>query len=499
VKRILLKWHNALLWFGLTTIVVWSLSGISHPLMAWFGPQAVKMYPPKLSISSNDALSIQKVISGNNLSTATIAKVVPTSTGAMLQLTEQITENALISRRYFSLVTQQEVENFDEQQARWLAAYYTDRDINQINHVKLIDKFSHEYPSINRLLPVYRVDISHNGETVIAYIYTETNTLASITNDTKRRLQSFFQILHTWSYLDFTGHGRVLLIGLLMLTLIAMASSGLMLVIKLPRRRMKSSPRRWHRRLAYALWLPMLAWPASGFYHLLQAQYVEPVIGMRLSSPTNLQNWLINTTSADSWQRNFASSIGSNKQLNAISLVSAGNKIFYRLSIAPQQSEIVNRNDRFDGKVIEKSVVYINSSTGLTSPHTDKDQALQLLKNFTSSGDHKDIQLVTHFGPGYDFRNKRLPVWQIDLADQASTRIFVDPMTSMLVDQNRGIDRLEALSFSILHKWNHLFPLIGRQWRDVLIVMTLIASLILSGFGLQTYLARKTSAKKPQS
>lgn len=92
-------------------------------------------------------------------------------------------------------------------------------------------------------------------------------------------------------------------------------------------------------------------------------------------------------------------------------------------------------------------------------------------------------QLITRFGPNYDFRNKRLPVWQIEFADEAQTQVFIDPTTSALVEQNQRIDRAERWSFSLLHKWNHITPLTGRFQRDVLIVVTLIACLIMGGFG----------------
>lgn len=74
--------------------------------------------------------------------------------------------------------------------------------------------------------------------------------------------------------------------------------------------------------------------------------------------------------------------------------------------------------------------------------------------------------------------------------------MFVDPISSIVVDQKRNIDRLEGLSFSLLHKWSHLTPLIGPQWRDSIMIITLLAYLTLAGLGIQIYRRRKTQAKR---
>ncbi len=411
MKISFIKWHNALIWFGLTTIIIWAVSGISHPLMAWFGPQAVKMFPPSLSITDQDALAVQQVIKQHQLSNATIAKIVPTADGPMLQLTETEQDDTPIKRRYFSLSDQQAVADYDQQQAAWLAAYYAGREVNDVRAITQVTEFSTQYPAVNRLLPVYRIELAgDDGLTV--FVHTETNALASINNNTKRTMLSFFQALHTWQFLDFAGFGRVLLIALLMLTLVAMASTGLMLVISIARRKINAPARRWHRSLAYALWLPMLAWPASGFYHLLQGHFVESVAGIRLSESVDLQQWLVKTTTEAQWQHNFATAVGNKPTVNAVSLVKDNAQHYYRLSVANNRNEALSRQARFDGQTVETKVMYINSETGKLSQHTDKTQAITLLYQLIGANNHhKEIELVTRFGSGYDFRNKRLPFW----------------------------------------------------------------------------------------
>lgn len=498
MKKQLLAWHNKLVWFGLATLVCWALSGISHPMMAWFGPQPAQHFPPRFQAAPSQVLMIDDIIRRHNLGDAHVAKLVPTAQGAMLQVTDSDTG----PRRYFSLESGNEIDGYDVQQAQWLAVHYSGLPMSAVSHVERITEFSAAYPWVNRLLPVYKVSIGTEDDVVSVYVYTETNALASLSNDFKSSLQLFFQALHTWNWLDISGIGRVLIVALLMLSLLAMAITGLLMVFALPRRRIADGKRRWHRWLGYALWLPLLGWSASGFYHLLQAEYVKPVAGVRLASHIDLQQWLRGTQHSGQWSVNFHDSVPATTQFNAVSLVanSDGQRL-YRLGVAPSR-EAVSRNARFAGKPGEAGVIYLDSATGKGADHNDRAQVLALLTAWSEShqgansmafdtAQVSNMTAVTRFGPGYDFRNKRLPVWQVDLSDAQSRRVFVDPASGVLVDQNRAIDRLESLSFSLLHKWNHLVPVTGRSWRDGLIVATLLLCLASAATGLLLYIQRR--------
>jgi len=81
----------------------------------------------------------------------------------------------------------------------------------------------------------------------------------------------------------------------------------------------------------------------------------------------------------------------------------------------------------------------------------------------------------------YDFRNKRLPVWQFT---NNGTVVFIDPASSTIVDVVTPALRYESWSFSILHKWNVLVPLLGRGGRDMLLSALLAAVLAMAAIGL---------------
>ena len=119
--------------------------------------------------------------------------------------------------------------------------------------------------------------------------------------------------------------------------------------------------------------------------------------------------------------------------------------------------------------------------------------AAHLAKQFTGQAEYnfEPPTKVSRFGMNYDFRNKRLPVWQVTSKRSDKTMVFVDPATGQLVDQSTQVHRLERLSFSILYKWNILVPLTGRQVRDVLVVVVLSIALITTILGYMMLFRRR--------
>ncbi|WP_231758328.1 PepSY domain-containing protein [Microbulbifer elongatus] len=492
LKKQWLEWHNKLGWWALAGILIWVVSGISHPMMAWFGPSAAKFFPPSVSLEAPELGNLPALLADEEkVRGARVVKLVPGEGAPLLQVTHSETD----PRRYYRLDSGTEVIDGDLQQARWLAAYYSGRPADQIADIQIQTGFDNAYPSVNRLLPVYRVRFA-GDDGLTLFVHTETAALASMTDNGKTLLQGVFRQLHTFAWLDDLEYGRLILIGLLMLTLFAFAATGLALLFALKHRKIKDGKRRYHRLLGYVLWLPLLGWSASGFYHLLQSSLVAPVQGLRLGEAGEYRN--LNSDFA--WVNAL-----NGRAINSLSLIrGADGAPLYRVGLAPaKDSAPGSRNQRFDGRPSEAGALFVDARSGqVLSGFGDREQA-QLLAARLAGIQPQDIaglSLVTRYGPGYDFRNKRLPVWQIDVANDDKTMLFVDPVTGVLVDQSRGIDRAERLSFSLLHKWSHLTPLTGRQLRDGMIVFTLLlllASSVVGGVMLAG--RRKKRARKPQT
>jgi hypothetical protein len=100
-------------------------------------------------------------------------------------------------------------------------------------------------------------------------------------------------------------------------------------------------------------------------------------------------------------------------------------------------------------------------------------------------------KMVQSFGPFYDFRNKRLPVWQFELDNANDKMVFVDPATGIIVDRLSNADKIEGLAFGTIHKWNAVVPWVGRTTRDIMIVIVLLAAFALTGLGVYMYRQQK--------
>lgn len=486
------NWHRKLKWYAGASLIIWAISGALHPIISWTGPSAVKFFPPKLQTSSQSVSDIRSAlnVSGDAVENGLVAtaKVLPSKLGPVLQLTH----DQMSPRKYIDPETGESIVGYDVQQARWLANYYTGLPEEEIGSVDFVTEFSMDYPWVNRLLPVYRVAYP-NEDNLVAYVHTETGALAGLANDRKLFLQSIFQVLHTWNWLDFTGFGRVLIVGLLMFSLFMMAVVGMSMIAAIPSRKIKDPKRRWHRVAAYFLWLPLLGWSISGFYHLLKAEYVEDVGGLRLDKQFSLES--VEVAEEIDWL-----SANTDKKLNAISVVRAPEgKLLLRMGIAQSKHRggKVSREEKYEGRATEKNAIYVDPQTGAEVDVSDRERAIWLAKEHSGFGDEHigSVSIVTRFGSGYDFRNKRLPVWSVNFNDDASTSMFIDPVTGVLVDQARGVDKLESLSFSVLHKWSHLNAVISRQTRDILIVLTLFLCCCMGVIGILLSKRRKSVSK----
>lgn len=493
--KVYLAWHRRLMWVAAASLLLWGISGALHPIMSWTGPKASKFFPPQLNTKVEALGGLQTALVAANRKSISTAKILPSKDGSVLQITRE----KLQPRVYFDIRTGDSLVSYDEKHAGWLASYFTGRATEEIKSIEFVSEFSSEYPWVNRLLPVYRVE--YQGEAgLVAYVHTETNQLASLTNHWRSSLQSIFRALHTWNWFDNLVIARVFIVGLMMLTLLVMAGLGIGLIFGLPNRKIPNKSRYWHRKLSYFMWLPVLAWSLSGFYHLLQAEFVTSVSGLRLDKPFQLP-MKVNQTQVQpefslGWLDDYA-----NRPINSISVIRGdAEQLFFRASIGPENSnQQLTKQQRFKGRPAEVKAFYVDALTGVRVDEiTDENRAEWLTQQHLKVGKQAILkkQLVTRFGNGYDFRNKRLPVWKVSIDDKESTQLFIDPATGILVDKNRSIDRLESWSFSFLHKWNMLNPLTGRLIRDFIIVSILVFGILFVLFGIRSKIKRRQSESR---
>ena len=452
--------------------------------MAWTGPQAKVMFPPSGNVSSEHVTAIPTILEKYQIDQAKIVKLVPYENKLLLQ----VTESESLPRRYFHLESLNELINHDEKQAYWLGEHYLKQKY-EVSSVEFITEFQQDYPSVNRLLPIYKINYETDDNLSI-FVHTDTLALAGISNNWKNFLRSIFQAFHSFSWLDDYESVRVGLIAIMVLTCLAMSITGLMLLIKLKRKAsIKQTTRRWHRRIGWVVCIPLLMFSLSGLYHLFHNTLSDSIFGLRLTQNLEPRKWptLIIPENLKSVPIHQISLV-ENTQATEIS-----NRYLYRLSISQPESKTLNtREKRFSGRPSEKQSIYLNSN-GKQLADMEQRLIIQATNKLKTGFSILGLERVKRFGPTYDFRNKRLPVWEVNMDDE--NRLFIDPVSMILVDQNTLSQRTERLSFSFLHKWNMLNPIMGRQNRDIAIMSVLALTLGLVLMGLTLHLNRRRKKK----
>lgn len=479
----MLKWHRRLAWFGFFALLLWGASGLLHSWLTLFGVQQAVFAPPQRALNLSGALSFEEILSKAGIKKAVAVKLVVGEAENLLQVTEQQNK----PRRYFDLRTGEELPNYDKVYAAFLARHYMNLPYGNVVSVEWIDKFSSDYHPVNRLLPVYRVSFDQaDGLNVL--VYTETASLASVSNHTKHWVQTGFQWFHTWEWLPESAETpRVLAMAVLVGGLLLMSLTGLSMLLLIRRKVRAAGAKGWHRMAAYVLILPVFMFSFSGFYHLIQHGWPADTSHLTMNKPLDL-NQLKFPVSAE-W-----AALSEDLAVVGVSLVSDGAEgTFYRLALPvsrnrlPQGDEAI-RNARFDGVQPTGPALYVNAKNGQVWHEGDRELAHQLAEYHT--GLPRDaIQraaLVTRFGHDYDFRNKRLPVWKFEYGEPLNATVFIDTATGVMVDKALNSARPEAWSFSMLHKWNFMFPL-GREVQNIAMAVFVILSIVLmAGFGLRS-------------
>jgi hypothetical protein len=163
----------------------------------------------------------------------------------------------------------------------------------------------------------------------------------------------------------------------------------------------------------------------------------------------------------------------------------------YRLTLAkagptPQTPEEI-RKARFEGRSPLGEPMYVMADTGQVWAQGDREFALQLGERFSgvSRTAVQSAEVVTRFGPEYDFRNKRVPVWRLNYGAPVNATLFVDTATGVLADISLDSAKAERWSFSHLHKWNFL-AMLGRPVHNgVVSAFALAMLLVFGGLGLR--------------
>jgi hypothetical protein len=359
----------------------------------------------------------------------------------------------------------------EAQHAERLARWYTGEADQPVATTELVSDFSDEYPEINRLLPVWRVQFA--GEpTLTAYVSTADDRLATLNNRHKQRYQQLFRSLHNWSWLPHPA--RVVWIYTLLLGLAATVLVGLALALR------SSGPRRWnarriHRWGGYAVLLAALAWVLSGLvqaYSNVAAVKVPeptlvPVAASRLSAPLTLlpaaQATLVSVAGEPYWRW-------------ALSPPSTPTGQRHAMAAHQEHGQLPAR----DGALSSR---YLSAVDGHERNDAERIHLAELLERYQVPGDAAQATPVAAFTEEYGFQFKRLPVWRVEASDDARTAYFLDPAGERLSARVDETDRFFGALFAYVHKWEWVTPWAGKNGRDALTTLWTLGLLVVAILG----------------
>ncbi len=424
--------HRRLGWVAAIVAILWAATGFLHPIMSWTAPRPAVQAPPVQSFALDGLAQPGAAFAAAGLSETTLARLVIVD-GAPFWFAA----NGAAARVVLDARTGARVDGIEQRHAEGLARHYAGLPQAQIVHARLVTAFSTDYPSVNRLLPAWEVRLATpDGLTV--YVDTGLDRLAAVTNDQRRVLLSIFQNVHTLKFLEPVEPLRIAIIFVLISTVMATTAIG---ATMLWRARGKGLFR-IHTLFAWVA-LPLVTmFTLSGLLHLFTTS--------SLTAPAPPQAMQFRVADLPETPRAEAGIL-----VNDLTATQGANATpLWRLQI-------------------EETGYYF----GVEPPDTDEARARVIAQAPLDS----DVALVTRFGDGYGFINKRLPAWRVDAPNGP---VFVDVREGLIAaaPQETWLTRLEGWTFDNLHKWEFLNPL-GRRNRDYATMAATAIIILTSLFG----------------
>lgn len=459
----LFRWHRRIGLLVALPVLLWTLSGVLHPIMSRLNPQPVSMMSPAAPTPAPQWLLPAEILRQAQLSQLQAMRLV--SIGG--QNYYQVRTTAATEPLYFNVLDGTPLAQGARRHAIELALHFSGRKPDTIKSVTRITRFDDDYLWINRLLPVWRIDFTDDDQLAV-YVETAPARLGAMVDNTKRLTSTLFRTLHNWETLP--QHPIITLIMTVLLILAAlMGIGGIILYGWLGKKnvlaRRQKVLQRWHRRLGIGISLFACLFAFSGAWHLLH----DP---SRSQLPeSSLPVW--NTTALASmpahrlWGSHTNSVIigcgASACRLITPRLERMGEHQHHATPTAPARFELLPIESE-----VSATPILFNQATEAAR------QALSLPTTVTV----EQIETITTFAGEYGFLNKRLPVMKIRFTTPDAATAYWEPGTGMIAAVIRTADRLEGFSFGYLHKF-HWLDAAGKNLRDsFMALMALLLAIV---------------------
>jgi len=314
----------------------------------------------------------------------------------------------------------------------------------KVSNVSLLRNFDHEYKSINRILPVYRVSFER-PDGIRVYVETTSDRFSFAMDNHRAFFDEIFRLFHTYGWLDALGKGRLAIEGCLALLAFVTSLMGIYIFFttrtKMPKGNPMLKARRNHRYVSIIAVLFTLLWTFSGGYHAF-SKFRDDTRGQFFAR----DNFSAMTATPDLAKLQSAPIP---LPITNIGLTKMDGKSYWRVSASSQ-------------------VTYINTADESVLPDGDAHYAASLAATFSGrpATAIQSTTLIRTFGDEYNFSDKRLPVWKISYAAPYHDRYYVETGTGHLASYVDGQEAREGWSFSVFHK-HHFMDWGGKTLRDI--------------------------------
>ena len=383
--------------------------------------------------------------------------------------------------RYFDVTSGHERPDGDRDYAIALARHNLADAEPPIVAAARLDAFDADYHSVNRLLPVYRIDLDR-PDRLRVYVATETSALATLVDTRKALYGRIFTTLHNWRFLGADDTFRVPIGAGFVVAALITPLLGLALHVGTPARTRRPPRAQQHRTLGLLVSVTLLASVTSGGFHLLKA-----AADRAGASPRPVRAWPEIASTALRWNTTPVPAAAE------IGVILVDGTPYLRSRSAPTVMQTAAHHQAHAAALqAPPSANYLAAIAHTNAPLDDERYARALASTFSGRPDKtiESVTAITGFGGEYGFINKLLPVYRITYAGPHAERYYVHLDSATLAAHVDNFDYLEGWTFAHLHKWQWLEP-IGRWPRDLLMMAFALGAAVVGVLGFLLFLRRQ--------